>query len=133
MIAATLTVLLIVFGLGGSGVAYSLFDMIDEASDAVDEIVIDRDRAEELLLITKEMELEGLRVQKDLREIRQGIFALDLDPGTTREQYRTAFRAADARQSAAEDILLDKVLEMRRPMSAEEWRALYAEMKEELE
>jgi len=132
MLIAALTVLLVVFGFGGPG-GHHLFDRIDEASEAVEDVVADRDRAEELVLLVKDMELEILRFEKELRRRRGPILALDLEPGATREQYRTAFRAANAGQAAVEDILLGKMLEMRGKMSAEEWRALFDELREDEE
>ena len=131
MLVATITAILLIFGMGG-GIAYDVLDIIDSAADVVDDRVEDEERREELLTILKKMELETRTFTKDIRAHRQGILKLDLDPNATREQYIGAFRRLDARWVRAEEALLNGLFEFRGGFSKEEWAAVHAEIQEEL-
>ena len=132
MLVATITVILLVLGMGG-GITYDVLDIINAAEDVVDDTVRDDERKEELLTTLKHMELETLTFMQDIRTHRSGILNLDLDPNATREQYISVFRRLNARWVSAEEVLLDRLFEFRGGFSPEEWVGVHQAIHEELE
>jgi len=131
MLVATITVILLAFGAGG-GIAYNVLDIIDAAEDVVNDTVNDEVRRDELLTTLKHMKLETLTFGNDIRGHRKQILALDLDPNSTREQYRSVFRQLNARWVAAEEALLNRLFEFRGGFAPGEWPAVHEAIHEEL-
>jgi hypothetical protein len=132
MLVATITAILLVFGLGG-GINFDILDILDAAEDVVEDRVEDGEHRERLLTTLKRMELETHEFTRDIRTHREALLALDLDPGATREQYIDVFRRLDARWVAAEESLLDRAFELRAGFRDEEWTAVHRAIREELD
>ena len=132
MLIATITALLIVFGGGGSAM-YTVLDLIGAAGDAIEDRVEDEALREEMLAVTKQMELDTKRFVGEIQEHRQKILQLDRTPDATREQYLMAFRSMDADWIAVEESLVDGILDLKGRVSHEKWLVIRAEMKNALE
>jgi len=127
MLVATITALLLIFGMGG-GISYDVLDIIEEAQEVVEDRVDDKDRQAELLTLLKQMELETRTFTSDLRSHRKDLLTLDLNPNSTREEYMMVFRRLDARWVSAEETLMDQLFEFRNRFSPEEWQEIHAEI-----
>jgi len=124
MLVATMTILLLVFGVGG-GADITILEILDTALDAVNDIVKDEDRLGRVRSELTAMKAGAEAFNDEVQKGRRKILALDLDYGTTREQYVEAFRALDTAWEAAEARALDRVMTVREQMTMDEWRTLF--------
>ena len=124
MLVATMTILLLVFGVGG-GADITILEILDTALDAVNDIVKDEDRLGRVRSELTAMKAGAEAFNDEVQAGRRKILALDLDYGTTREQYREAFRALDSAWARAEASALDRVMTVREQMTMDEWRSLF--------
>jgi len=132
MLVATISVLLIVFG-GGGNAMYSVLDIINATTNAIEDRVQDDALGEEMLAVTKRLELDTRRFVREIHEHRKEILRLDRTPDATREQYLMAFRTMDAEWIAVERSLVNGVLDLKSRVSQEEWLAIRAKAKDSLE
>jgi hypothetical protein len=131
MLVTTITIILLVLGIGG-GITVDVLDIIDAAEEAVEDNVRDRDRRAELVSLLKKMELETRQFEVDIRTHRQSILDLDLNPNATREEYLYVFRQLDSRWTASEEDLLNLLFEFREGFSPAEWAEVNGAIREEL-
>ncbi len=127
MVVTTLTLLYLLFGVGGGDTQTTI-----ERMDAlVQEIVLDKKRMKQARSVLKEMKKESKRFQKELSGIRGKLLSIDAKHDASLNEYRAVFKEADEAWFRTEKTLIELRFRMKDHMTRPEWRALFAGLENE--
>ena len=122
MIITTMTILYLLFGVGGgdSQTTVERMDML------VQEIVLDKKRMKQARSVLKEMKKESKRFQKELHGIRGKLLSIDAKHDASLDEYRAVFKQADDAWFRTETKLVELRFRMKDHMIRAEWKELFA-------
>jgi DNA integrity scanning protein DisA with diadenylate cyclase activity len=125
MIIATITVIMMLMN-GGIGFSFDIFNV------GVEEVVKDKDRAKQVISITKEADKEVKALSKDLNKMSKELIELNSDYDLTRDDMDKFYEKNDKRRIAFQEKIIKLRFKAKDLMSENEWNAAYAKSMEAL-
>ena len=122
MIIAAITILTLLFG-GGN---FSL----DNVRDAAKAVIKDRDRAKQVIAVTKEADKEFKSFIKNINNLSKQLVQMNKDYNLTREEIDAFYLQADKRRRDFLERFVELRFQAKNLVSAEEWQAMYAKIRE---
>jgi len=126
MIAATVAVLLLYFGLGGGAFSY------EKAFEPyLKEVIAEQSRYEQTVQLAKEADENLRQFKKEVREVwSTDLKALIADYDTTNEQFLAFYEKGSAARTAMQQDMLDIRFKVASIMTRDEWDALCRKIEE---
>jgi len=121
MLIAAITVLTLLFG-GG-------FFSLDNVRDAAKEVIEDKDRAKQVVAITKEADKEFKSFTKNVNKLSKQLVQMNKDYNLTREKIDSFYLQTDKRRMAFLEKFVELRFQAKNLMTAEEWQAMYAKIR----
>ena len=122
MIIAAITILTILFG-GGT---FSL----DNVRDASKAVIKDKDRSKQVVAVTKEADKEFKSFTKNVHNLSKQLVQMNKDYNLTREEIDTFYLQADKSRKAFLERFVELRFQAKNLVTAEEWQAMYAKIRE---
>ena len=122
MIIAAITILTLLFG-GGT---FSL----DNVRDAAKEVIQDKDRAKQVVAITKEADKEFKSFTKNVNKLSKQLVQMNKDYNLTREKIDSFYTQTDKRRMAFLEKFVELRFQAKNLVTAEEWQAMYIKIRE---
>ena len=122
MIIAAITILTLLFG-GG-------FFSLDNVRDAAKEVIEDKDRAKQVVAITKEADKEFKSFTKNVNKLSKQLVQMNKDYNLTREKIDSFYTQTDKRRMAFLEKFVELRFQAKNLMTAEEWQAMYIKIRE---
>lgn len=122
MLIAAITVLTLLFG-GG-------FFSLDNVRDAAKEVIEDKDRAKQVVAITKEADKEFKSFTKNVNKLSKQLVQMNKDYNLTREKIDSFYTQTDKRRMAFLEKFVELRFQAKNLMTAEEWQAMYIKIRE---
>ena len=122
MIIAAITILTLLFG-GGT---FSL----DNVRDAAKAVIKDKDRAKQVVAITKAADKEFKSFTKNVNNLSKQLVQMNKDYNLTREEIDTFYLQADKSRKAFLERFVELRFQAKNLVTAEEWQAMYAKIRE---
>ena len=122
MIIAAITILTLLFG-GGN---FSL----DNVRDAAKAVIKDRDRAKQVIAVTKEADKEFKSFTKNINNLSKQLVQMNKDYNLTREEIDAFYLQADKRRKDFLERFVELRFQAKNLVSDEEWQAMYAKIRE---
>ena len=122
MIIAAITILTLLFG-GGT---FSL----DNVRDAAKEVIQDKDRAKQVVAITKEADKEFKSFTKNVNKLSEQLVQMNKDYNLTRADIAAFYTQTDKRRMAFLENFVELRFQAKNLMTAEEWQAMYIKIRE---
>jgi len=123
MIIAAITILTLLFGSGG------IFSL-DNVRDAAKEVIQDKDRAKQVVAITKEADKEFKSFTKNVNKLSKQLVQMNKDYNLTREKIDSFYTQTDKRRMAFLEKFVELRFQAKNLMTAEEWQAMYIKIRE---
>lgn len=124
MILATITVLTLYLGGGG------IFSL-DYVRDAAKEVIKDKDSAKQVVAITKEADKEFKSFTKHINKASKQLVQMNAEYNLTREEIDSFYVQSDERRRAFLERFIELRFQAKNLVTAEEWQAMYAKIREE--
>jgi hypothetical protein len=122
MLIAAITVFTLLFG--GS------FFSLDIVRDAAKEVIEDKDRAKQVVAITKEADKEFKSFTKNVNKLSKQLVQMNKDYNLTREKIDSFYTQTDKRRMAFLEKFVELRFQAKNLMTAEEWQAMYIKIRE---
>jgi hypothetical protein len=122
MLIAAITVFALLFG-GG-------FFSLDNVRDAAKEVIEDKDRAKQVVAITKEADKEFKSFTKNVNKLSKQLVQMNKDYNLTREKIDSFYTQTDKRRMAFLEKFVELRFQAKNLMTAEEWQAMYIKIRE---
>ena len=123
-ILATITVVTVLMG-GGSNFT------LDHVRDAAKEGIKDKDRAKQVVAITKEADKEFKSYNKNIGKLSKQLVQMNADYNLTREEIKSFYNKSDKSRRAFLERFIELRFEAKDLMTPEEWQAMYTKIQEE--
>ena len=124
MVIATITVITLLFAGGG------IFSL-DNLRDAAKEVIKDTDRAKQVVAVTKEADKEFKSYNKHINKVSKQLVQMNADYNLTREEIDSFYIQSDKRRRAFLERFIELRFQAKNLVTAEEWQAMYAKIREE--
>jgi hypothetical protein len=122
MIIAAITILTLLFG-GGT---FSL----DNVRDAAKAVIKDKDRAKQVVAVTKEADKEFKSFTKNVNNLSKQLVQMNKDYNLTRKEIDAFYLQADKRRMAFLEKFVELRFQAKNLMTSEEWQAMYIKIRE---
>ena len=122
MLIAAITVFALLF----SGGIFSF----DNVRDAAKEVIQDKDRAKQVVAITKEADKEFKSFTKNVNKLSKQLVQMNKDYNLTREKIDSFYTQTDKRRMAFLEKFVELRFQAKNLMTAEEWQAMYIKIRE---
>jgi hypothetical protein len=122
MIIVAITVFTLLFG-GG-------FFSLDNVRDAAKEVINDKDRTKQVVAVTKQAEKEFKSYIKNLNNRSKQLVEMNKDYNLTREEIDAFYIKSDKRRRAFLERFVELRFQAKNQVTLEEWRAIYAKIRE---
>ena len=122
MIIAVITGLALLFG-GG------IFTF-DSVRDAAEEVIKDKDRAKQVVAVTKEADKEFKSFTKNVNNLSKQLVQMNKDYNLTRAEIDAFYIQSDKRRKAFLDRFIELRFQAKNLVTTEEWQAMYAKIRE---
>jgi hypothetical protein len=123
MVIATITAILFLFG----GGAFSL----GVFKDAAKEVIQDKNRVQQIEVITKQGDKEIKLLGKDIEERSKVLVAMEKDYDLKRDELDAFLAQSDSRREQVQDRLIELRFQAKELVTEEEWKAMYAHVDKE--
>ena len=121
MLIAAITVFTLLVG-GG-------FFSLDNVRDAAKEVIQDKDRAKQVVAITKEADKEFKSYIKNLNARSKQLVEMNKDYNLTREEIDAFYIKSDKRRRAFLERFVELRFQAKNQVTPEEWRTIYAKIR----
>lgn len=102
----------------------------DYIRDATDEFIKDKDRAKQVVSITKQADEEFELFTENLDELSKQLVQMNKDYNLTREKIDSFYTQTDKRRMAFLEKFVELRFQAKNLMTAEEWQAMYIKIRE---
>ena len=117
MLIAAITVFTLLFG-GG-------FFSLDNVRDAAKEVIEDKDRAKQVVAITKEADKEFKSFTKNVNKLSKQLVQMNKDYNLTREEMDSFSIQAKKNLTAFLEKYVELRFQVKNLVTAEEWQAMH--------
>jgi hypothetical protein len=122
MLIAAITVFTLLFG-GG------IFSF-DNVRDAAKEVIQDKDKAKQVVAITKQADKEFKSFTKNVNKLSEQLVLMNKDYNLTRSEIDSFYLQTDKRRRAFLEKFVELRFQAKNLMTAEEWQAMYIKIRE---
>ena len=102
----------------------------DYVREAAKEVIKDKDRAKQVVAITKQADKEFKSFSKDVDNLSRQLVKINQDYYSTREEVYAIYAKSDKRRSAFMERLIELRFQAKNHITAEEWQTMYAKIRE---
>jgi hypothetical protein len=122
MLIAAITVFTLLFG-GG------IFSF-DNVRDAAKEVIQDKDKAKQVVAITKQADKEFKSFTKNINKLSEQLVLMNKDYNLTRSEIDSFYLQTDKRRRAFLEKFVELRFQAKNQVTAEEWQAMYIKIRE---
>ncbi len=122
MLIAAITVFTLLFG-GG------IFSF-DYVGDAAKEVIQDKDKAKQVVAITKQADKEFKSFTKNVNKLSEQLVLMNKDYNLTRAEVDAFYIQTDKRRRAFLEKFVELRFQAKNRVTAEEWQAMYIKIRE---
>jgi hypothetical protein len=122
MLIAAITVFTLIFG-GG------IFSF-DNVRDAAKEVIHDKDRAKQVVAVTKQADKEFKSYVKNLNNLSKKLVLMNKDYNLTHKEIDAFYIQSDKRRGAFLSRFVELRFQAKDLVTLEEWQAIYARIRE---
>ncbi len=130
MLIATITTLVLVFGVGGAAELYNSW--FDSISSAFSKNIEDEQRATESEAIIEKMRAHTSEQMAGILEQRRRVLLVDGNADATAEDYRRVLTELVELWVQSERKLIDARFELRDKVTRQEWNAAFVQIRKDL-